>query len=106
MTATKEHSPGAALTVANHIRLSRASLKKDLREGVVSLPEVLLSEYPDYLQKMGVGMLVKAVRGIGPDRCRILLREASFDNKEITENWSVGKLTERQRWTLAELVSA
>jgi len=85
---------------ANRIRFARAELKRDIKTGVVTLPEVLLADIPDWLVGMKVEKLVLAVPRVGPRvASRWLARVPTHPHSHI------GYLTMRQRLLLAEISS-
>jgi imidazolonepropionase-like amidohydrolase len=88
-----------ALRQANHVRSLRAKLKRDLREGTVSLEQILATG-ADYLASAEVFDLLVAVPKIGPVKAGRLLTIA-----RISPSKTVGALSGRQRARLIELVS-
>jgi hypothetical protein len=89
-----------ALRQANRVRGLRAKLKQDLRADKVRL-ELVLATRADYLASAEVFDLLVAVPKIGPVKARRRLTTA-----RITPGETVGKLSERQRARLIELLSA
>src|SRR5437762_4314725 len=84
-----------ALKRANDIRVRRAKLKKDLKEGRVSV-EQILSQPPDYVETAKVFDILMAVPKFGR------VKAARFLNQcRISQSKTVGGLSERQR---AELI--
>jgi hypothetical protein len=85
-----------ALKRANDIRVQRAKLKKDLKEGRVGIEAVLLDP-PDYVSTAKVFDMLMAVPKFGRVKAARLLNQC-----RISQSKTVGGLSERQR---AELVS-
>src|SRR5919199_220018 len=84
-----------ALKRANDIRVRRAKLKKDLKDGRVRI-EQILSDPPDYVETAKVMDILMAVPKFGR------VKAARFLNTcRISQSKTVGGLSERQR---AELV--
>lgn len=88
-----------ALAQANAVQGARANLKKDIRSGLTSAPDVVLSEIPDWLERMRVSDLVRSTHRMGRTNLLPILRQVS-----CSEVQQVGYLTERQRLLLAELL--
>ena len=85
-----------ALRRANEIRVRRAQLKKDLKDGRVSIEEIL-SDPPEYVSTAKVFDMLMAVPKFGR------VKAARFLNTcRISQSKTVGGLSERQR---AELVA-
>jgi len=84
-----------ALGQANVIRERRAALKRRLKDGQESLATLILDP-PDYLRTARIETLVMTTPGVGKVRSQTLLRDAGIPAKT-----TVGRLTERQRTTLA-----
>lgn len=90
----------SALAKANEIRFGRARLKRDLRQGRVSLAEVMEHEH---IQSMGVFDLICAQWAWGPTRARqALVRTSNYLRLAFPfpENKTVGSLTDRQKRAL------
>ena len=85
-----------ALKRANDIRVRRAQLKKDLKDGRVQIEEILLSP-PDWVETAKVFDMLMAVPKLGRVKAARLLNSC-----RISQSKTVGGLSERQR---AELVS-
>ena len=84
-----------ALQRANDIRVRRARLKKDLKEGRVTI-ESILNSPPEYVSTAKVFDILMAVPKFGR------VKAARFLNQSrISQSKTVGGLSERQR---AELV--
>jgi len=84
-----------ALRRANEIRVRRAQLKKDLKDGKVRVEEIL-KRPPDYVETAKVFDILMAVPKFGR------VKAARFLNQcRISQSKTVGGLSERQR---AELV--
>jgi len=88
-----------ALRRANEIRVRRAQLKKDLKDGRVRVEEVL-SRPPDYVETAKVFDILMAVPKFGR------VKAARFLNQcRISQSKTVGGLSERQRTELVGLFS-
>jgi hypothetical protein len=84
-----------ALKRANDIRVRRAKLKKDLKDGRVRV-QVILGDPPDYVETAKVFDILMAVPKFGR------VKAARFLNQcRISQSKTVGGLSDRQR---AELV--
>jgi hypothetical protein len=84
-----------ALKRANDIRVRRAKLKKHLKDGRVSIQEVLANP-PEYVETAKVFDMLMAVPKFGR------VKAARFLNQcRISQSKTVGGLSERQR---AELI--
>src|SRR3954465_5840535 len=87
-----------ALRRANEIRVRRAQLKKDLKDGRVRVEEVL-SRPPDYVETAKVFDILMAVPKFGR------VKAARFLNQcRISQSKTVGGLSERQREELVGLL--
>jgi hypothetical protein len=84
-----------ALRRANDIRVRRAQLKKDLKEGRVQIEEIL-RQPPEYVSTAKVFDILMAVPKFGRVKAARFLNQA-----RISQSKTVGGLSERQR---AELV--
>jgi hypothetical protein len=89
-----------ALERANRVRLARASLKRMVAAGRVDAAEVVLS-CPWEVESMSVSELLMSQKRWGRTRCRKFLQSIG-----LLESKTVGSLTQRQRLTLAALLSA
>ena len=87
-----------ALARANEVRLARAELKRQVADGEITAAHVIL-ECPWEAASMTVSDLLTSQRRWGSTRCRKLL--ASIP---MSENKTVGSMTERQRQALARLL--
>jgi hypothetical protein len=85
-----------ALKRANDIRVRRAQLKKDLKDGHASIEQILLDP-PDYVSTAKVFDMLMAVPKFGRVKAARLLNQC-----RISQSKTVGGLSERQR---AELVN-
>ncbi|MFN0154210.1 MAG: integration host factor, actinobacterial type [Gaiella sp.] len=85
-----------ALRRANDIRVRRAQLKKDLKDGMLSIDDVLLDP-PDFVLTAKVFDMLMAVPKFGRVKAARLLNQC-----RISQSKTVGGLSERQR---AELVN-
>jgi hypothetical protein len=87
-----------ALGRANEVRTARAKLKQDLREGKVSIEQVLVRP-PEHVSTAQVFDLLVAVPKVGPVRAGRLLNTARISHAK-----AVGALSDRQRSCLVELL--
>jgi hypothetical protein len=97
MTPAPQHM--RALARANEVRLARAELKRRIAYGQVSVAEVVL-ESPWEAESMTIADLLMSQRRWGITRCRKLLITLP-----MSENKTVGSMTERQRHALAALLA-
>jgi hypothetical protein len=88
-----------ALQRANQVRLARAELKRGVSQGRISVAEVVLDP-PWEAASMTIADLLMSQRRWGVTRCRKLLQTIP-----MSENKTVGSMTERQRRALASLLS-
>lgn len=88
-----------ALARANEVRLARADLKRRIGQGEVTVAEVVLA-CPWEAESMTISDLLMSQRRWGTTRCRKLLQGIP-----MSENKTVGSMTERQRRALASLLS-
>jgi hypothetical protein len=95
-------SPGPqhlqALQRANAVRLARAELKRRIAVGEISAAEVIL-ERPWEAESMTVSDLLTSQHRWGHTRCRRLLQSIP-----MSENKTIGTMTDRQRHALAALL--
>src|SRR5437588_1363643 len=89
-----------ALERANHVRLTRATLKRRLRSGEVAAADAILRSSRD-TETMTIAELLLSQRGWGPARSAKMLRSVSLSEKK-----TLGSLTERQRLMLAAVLSS
>ena len=89
-----------ALERANHVRLTRATLKRRLRTGELSAADAIMRSSRD-TDTMTVTELLVSQRGWGPTRSAKMLRSVSLPEKK-----TLGSLTERQRVMLAAVLSS
>jgi hypothetical protein len=87
-----------ALARANEIRLARAELKRRVASGEVNVADVVL-ESPWEAETMTIADLLTSQRRWGTTRCRKLLQCIP-----MSENKTVGSMTDRQRRALAALL--
>jgi hypothetical protein len=88
-----------ALARANEVRLARAELKRRIGHGEVTVAEVVLNS-PWEAESMTISDLLMSQRRWGNTRCRKLLQGI-----QMSENKTVGSMTERQRRALASLLA-
>jgi hypothetical protein len=89
-----------ALELANRVRLARATLKRRVGSGELTVAEVIVT-CPWEAESMPIMDLLMSQRRWGRTRCRKFLTSI-----RMSETKTVGSLTERQRRTLAALLSA
>ena len=101
-TKTQAHAPVRsldqrmdALARANDVRVKRAKLKKDLKEGTVRI-EKILGNPPEYVSTAKVLDILMAVPKFGRVKAKRFLNTC-----RISESKTVGGLSDRQR---AELI--
>jgi hypothetical protein len=87
-----------ALARANEVRLARAELKRQVADGEISAAHVIL-ECPWEAASMTVADLLTSQRRWGTTRCRKVLQAVP-----MSENKTVGSMTERQRQALATML--
>jgi hypothetical protein len=87
-----------ALARANEVRLARAELKRQVAEREITAAHVIL-ECPWEAASMTVSDLLTSQRRWGSTRCRKLLQAIP-----MSENKTIGSMTERQRQALARLL--
>ncbi len=100
MNATATMTPAdtqhmRALERANQVRLARADLKRRVAEGIIDVAEVILA-CPWEAERMAIADLLTSQRRWGQTRVRRLLVTIP-----ISENKTIGSMTERQREKLA-----
>ncbi len=88
-----------SLERANDVRCRRAALKRSIAEGRTDVSEVLLAA-PSIVAKMSLRELLMSQKGWGRVRAGRFLRSAG-----LTEIETFGNLTERQRHSLAALLT-
>jgi|SRR5947209_1130899 len=84
-----------ALARANEVRLARAELKREVARGDRGAAEVILTA-PWETESMTVSDLLMSQRRWGLTRCRKVLAQIP-----MSENKTIGSMTERQRRALA-----
>ena len=105
MNATATVAPAGpqymrALERANKVRLARAELKRRVSSGELGAAEVIL-DCPWEAESMAVADLLMSQRRWGQTRCRKFLSQVPMSEKK-----TVGSMTDRQRRTLAAMLSA
>ena len=105
MNATATIAPAApqhvrALQRANEVRLARAELKRRVAFGKIDVAEVIL-HCPWEANSMAVADLLVSQRRWGQTRCHKLLARLP-----ISEQKTVGSMTDRQRHALAAMLSS
>jgi hypothetical protein len=89
-----------ALARANEVRLARADLKRRVADGEISAAEIILSA-PWETETMTVADLLMSQRRWGHTRCRKFLQCVP-----MSENKTIGSMTERQRRAVAMMLSS
>src|SRR5438477_13057036 len=89
-----------ALARANEVRLARAGLKRRVAVEAVAVAEVIL-DCPWEAHSMAVGDLLMSQRRWGHTRCRRFLAQLPMSEKK-----TVGSMTERQRQTVAAMLTS
>lgn len=89
-----------ALARANQVRLARAELKRKVADEAIDVADVIL-QCPWEADSMAVADLLMSQRRWGQTRCRRFLAQIPMSEKK-----TVGSMTERQRQTLAAMLSA
>jgi hypothetical protein len=89
-----------ALERANKVRLARAELKRKVAMEEIDVAEVIL-QCPWEAHSMAVADLLMSQRRWGQTRCRKFLTQIPMSEKK-----TVGSMTDRQRHTLAALLSS
>jgi hypothetical protein len=89
-----------ALQRANEVRLARAELKRRVAFGKIDVAEVILHCHWE-AQSMAVADLLMSQRRWGQTRCCKLLARIP-----MSENKTVGSMTDRQRRALAGMLSS
>ena len=104
MSAEARTTPGPqhmrALQRANAVRLARAELKRRVADGETSVGQVILDS-PWEAESMSVGDLLTSQRRWGHTRCRKFLQCIP-----MSENKTIGSMTDRQRAALAQALGA
>ena len=105
MNATATIAPAGpqymrALERANQVRLARAELKRRVATGELDVSEVIL-ECPWETESMAVADLLMSQRRWGQTRCRKFLSQLPMSEKK-----TIGSMTDRQRRTLAMMLSS
>jgi hypothetical protein len=89
-----------ALERANEVRVARAGLKRRVAFGEIEAAEVIL-QCPSEARSMPVADLLMSQRRWGHIRCRKLLAQLP-----VSENKTVGSMTDRQRCALAAMLGS
>lgn len=97
MTVAEQPQHMQALNQANETRLARAALKQEIKRGRVRVPDLLTAEIPDWLERMAVADLLRAV----PYLPKLTYQRFLIDCP-VGELQPVGRVTIRQRHFLAE----
>jgi hypothetical protein len=89
-----------ALERANKVRLARAELKRRIATGEIHAASVIL-HCPWEADSMAVADLLMSQRRWGLTRCRKFLSQVPMSEKK-----TIGSMTDRQRQTLAEMLTS
>ena len=89
-----------ALARANAVRLARADLKRKVAVDEIDVAEVVLN-CPWEAESMAVADLLMSQRRWGQTRCRKFLAQIP-----MSERKTIGSMTDRQRRTLAAMLSS
>jgi hypothetical protein len=89
-----------ALERANKVRLARADLKRRVSMDEIDAADVILA-CPWEAQSMAVADLLMSQRRWGQTRCRKFLAQIPMSEKK-----TIGSMTERQRRTLAMMLTS
>jgi hypothetical protein len=89
-----------ALALANRVRFARAELKRRISAGEIAAADIILA-CPWEAHSMAIGDLLVSQRRWGATRCRRFLSVLP-----MSENKTIGSMTERQRHTLAARLRA
>ncbi len=89
-----------ALQRANAVRLARADLKRRVADGAITTAEVIL-DAPWEADSMAISDLLTSQRRWGNTRCRKFLQSIP-----MSENKTIGSMTDRQRIALAQMLGA
>jgi hypothetical protein len=89
-----------ALERANEVRLARAELKRKVAMDEIDVAEVIL-DCPWEAHSMAVADLLMSQRRWGHTRCRKFLAQIPMSEKK-----TVGSMTDRQRRTLAAMLTS
>ncbi|HXB14330.1 MAG TPA: hypothetical protein VNV44_01170 [Solirubrobacteraceae bacterium] len=105
MNATATVAPAGpqymrALERANQVRLARAELKRRVAVSDLRVADVIM-ECPWEADSMAVGDLLMSQRRWGQTRCRKFLAQVPMSEKK-----TIGSMTDRQRRTLADMLTA
>jgi hypothetical protein len=104
MNAEARLSPGPqhlqALQRANAVRLARAELKRRVGDGQITVADVILNA-PWEAHSMTIADLLTSQRRWGETRCRKFLQCVP-----MSENKTIGSMTDRQRRELAQMLGA
>jgi hypothetical protein len=105
MNATATVAPAGpqymrALERANQVRLARAELKRRVAVSEVGVADVIM-DCPWEAESMAVGDLLMSQRRWGQTRCRKFLAQVPMSEKK-----TIGSMTDRQRRTLAAMLTA
>lgn len=86
-----------ALRYGHEIRMARAQLKREIKNGEALASKVLVDELPSWLERMPVHELLIAIPHIGQFNAGRLLKRAGINPTRM-----LGSVTPRQRRVLAD----
>jgi hypothetical protein len=89
-----------ALARANEVRLARAEIKRRVMEGDTTAAKIIL-DLPSEVASMAVSELLMSQHRWGHTRARRFLATIP-----MTETKTIGSLTDRQRFSLADMLAA
>jgi hypothetical protein len=89
-----------ALERANQVRLARAELKRRVALNEIGVADVIM-DCPWEAESMAIGDLLMSQRRWGQTRCRKFLGQVPMSEKK-----TIGSMTDRQRRTLAAMLTA
>jgi hypothetical protein len=89
-----------ALERANEVRLARADLKRRVATAEIRVADVIV-QCPWEVHSMAVADLLMSQRRWGQTRCRRFLAQIPMSEKK-----TIGSMTERQRHSLAAMLSS
>lgn len=99
-TITRSPQHLRALERANEVRLARAELKRKVSYGEISAADVVMTS-PWEAESMTISDLLKSQRRWGTTRCRKFVQCVP-----LSENKTIGSLTDRQRAAVAQMLDA
>jgi 5'-3' exonuclease len=92
-----EEARNAALKKAAEARIARAALRRQVKEGEVTIPEILTRQGDAVVDKIKVSALLESLPGYGKAKVSSLMGEIGIDNTRRVKG-----LGEKQRAALIE----